>query len=354
MNDTEYLFNIINDFLKQDKPCVLALVVSHSGSTPRQDGSKMVVDAEGKIRGTIGGSLLEAAAIKQAAIAISNRKSVLMKFDLDNESVDSKGMICGGKTSVLLDYISPDRENREFFKKLNDTLQSGLGFFFLLSLQDIRGLFCKVSHGLLFRDGTLSGDPGFRQEDVDSLKGELHNIPGTFQTQLTDSILIVDPLKKSTKLYCLGAGHVARPTVQLATEVGFSVVVIDDRAEFANKERFPQASEVRVVEDYKLAYNPDEIDSETFVIIVTRGHLFDRIALVQALKTKARYIGLMASKKKRDSIYTALKQEGFGDADIVRVHSPIGLEIEAETPEELAVSIVGELIKERASKKTSK
>jgi xanthine dehydrogenase accessory factor len=351
MNNIEYLSSIINGFLKQDKPCVLASIVEHSGSTPRHDGSKMVVDAEGNIRGTIGGSLLEAAAIKTASKAILNRRSALMKFDLDNESVDSKGMICGGKALVLVDYISPSLENREFFQKWNDIIRSGVNFFFLLSVNDIREAFCDVSHGMLLRDGTYVGSSSLTQDEISNLRGELHNIPGPLKIQKKDSMVIVDPITRTKTLYCIGAGHVARPTAQLAAEVGFSVVVIDDRAEFANKDRFPQASEVRIVENYEQAYSPDEIDDDTFIIILTRGHLFDRESLVEALKTKACYIGMMASKKKRDSIYAALREQGFGDADIARVNSPIGLDIEAETPEELAVSIVGELIKERASKK---
>jgi xanthine dehydrogenase accessory factor len=348
MNNTEYLSSVISDILQQEKPCVLAFIVSHSGSTPRHNGSKMVVDSEGKIRGTIGGSLLEAAAIKQASSAISNCRSSLMKFDLDNESVDSKGMICGGKALILLDYIAPNRENREFFQKWSETIRINNNFFFLLSLKDIEGSSCNVTHGMLLRDGTIIGISSLQQDDINNLRGELHNIPATFQMQFKDSIVIVDPIKRTNKLYCIGAGHVALPTADLAASVGFDVIVIDDRAEFSNKERFPQALEVRVIKDYHEAYKTDEIDCDTFIVIVTRGHLFDRVALEQALTTKARYIGMMASKKKRDSIYTALKEQGFGDPDIARVHSPIGLEIQAETPEELAVSIVGELIKERA------
>jgi xanthine dehydrogenase accessory factor len=166
--------------------------------------------------------------------------------------------------------------------------------------------------------------------------------------QLKNINVIIDPFIRTKKLYCIGAGHVAKPTAHLAALVGFDVIVIDDRADFANKERFPEALETRVIEDYSMAYEPDEIDQDAFITILTRGHLFDRVALEQALRTKAGYIGMMASKNKRDSIFAILKEEGFKDEDLSRVHSPIGLAIDAETPEELAVSITSELIKKRA------
>jgi xanthine dehydrogenase accessory factor len=145
----------------------------------------------------------------------------------------------------------------------------------------------------------------------------------------------------------MGAGHVAKPTAHLACLVGFKVIVIDDRPEFANKVRFPEA-EVRVVKDFSQALDSASIDKDTFIAIFTRDHAYDRLVLEQALKTRAGYIGLMGSQKKRDAIYQSLLNQGFSSQDIARVHCPIGIPMEAETPEELAVSIVGELINERA------
>jgi xanthine dehydrogenase accessory factor len=349
MNDTEYLTKTICGLIDQGKPCVLALIVENYGSTPRHKGSKMLIDAENHIWGTIGGSLVEAAAIKQASSVIASARSTLMNFDLDNESVTSKGMICGGNALILLDYIAPVSENRDFFQKWNEIIRSSRDFFFIASLKDISGSACTVGHNILFRDGTVFGKSFLQPEDFTGiLKSELHNVSGTTRIELEKYSIILDPISRARKLFCLGAGHVSKPTVHLAALVGFDVIVIDDRSKFANKERFPEASEIRVVEDYRRSYDNSEIDSDTFIVILTRGHLFDRVSLEQALKTKAGYIGMMGSKKKRESIFATLKDIGFTDADIARVHSPIGLAIEAETPEELAVSITGELIKERA------
>jgi xanthine dehydrogenase accessory factor len=137
----------------------------------------------------------------------------------------------------------------------------------------------------------------------------------------------------------------------MAAMVGFRISVCDDRQEFANRERFPEAHQIRILENFAQAFAGLAIGREDFVIILTRGHLHDKTVLAQALRTEAGYIGMIGSRKKRDAIYAALLKEGFDPADIDRVHSPIGLAIGAETPEEIAVSILAELIFVRAGPK---
>jgi xanthine dehydrogenase accessory factor len=138
----------------------------------------------------------------------------------------------------------------------------------------------------------------------------------------------------------------------MAALAGFRVVVIDDRAEFANAERFPDADEVCIIADFSRALDGLAIDADSYIVIVTRGHAFDRVVLEAALKTDAGYIGMISSRRKRDAIYAALTAEGISIEALARIHSPIGLPIGGETPEEIAVSIVAELISERYKKKT--
>jgi xanthine dehydrogenase accessory factor len=130
--------------------------------------------------------------------------------------------------------------------------------------------------------------------------------------------------------------------------VGFRTVVVDDRPEFANPSRFETAGEIRVVEDFAHAFTGLNADVDAYVVILTRGHRHDKTVLAQALRTQAVYIGMIGSRRKRDDVYAALLQEGFSGEDLQRVHCPIGIAIHAETPEEIAVSIVGELIAVRA------
>ena len=130
--------------------------------------------------------------------------------------------------------------------------------------------------------------------------------------------------------------------------VDFRTVALDDRAEFANAERFAEAEEVIVLADFEKALDGLDIGPDSYVVILTRGHSHDQTVLEQALGTEAGYIGMIGSHKKRDTIYQSLLQKGFTQEDLKRVHSPIGLSIKAETPEEIAVSIIGEMVAHRA------
>ena len=158
---------------------------------------------------------------------------------------------------------------------------------------------------------------------------------------------LIEPLAVGEKLYVFGGGHVALPVVQIAAKVGFSVTVIDDRSEFAAAERFPEAS--RCVQAQPSRYAEElELSDKDYVVIVTPGHKNDYSVLLGVIKKPCRYLGLIGSKVKRKEIYEKLKsQDGVTDAELKKVHCPIGLEIGSETPEEIAVSIVAELIKTR-------
>ena len=137
------------------------------------------------------------------------------------------------------------------------------------------------------------------------------------------------------------------PTALMAAMVDFRVIVLDDRPDFANAERFPGV-ETRVLESFARCFAGIPSGPETFVVIVTRGHAHDADVLAQALRTQAGYIGMIGSRRKRDAVYERLRGQGFSETDLARVHCPIGLEIGAETPEEIAVSINAELVAHRA------
>jgi len=141
---------------------------------------------------------------------------------------------------------------------------------------------------------------------------------------------------------------VAQALAPITERTGFSSVVLDDRPEFASRERFPDASRVVVLSSFDDAFADIELDEHGYVVIVTRGHVHDFNVLVQALRTPVRYVGLMSSRAKWARVEAELRKLGFGDADIARIHSPVGQRIWAETPAELAVSIVAEMIQARA------
>ena len=162
--------------------------------------------------------------------------------------------------------------------------------------------------------------------------------PETFQDDFIDN----------TKAYIFGAGHVGLALEPVLRHVGFDTIVLDDRAEFANRERFPQATEIKVFSDFESAYEGLETDENSYIVIITRGHQGDYDVLKQALKNPAAYIGMMGSRAKVAGAMKMLEEEGFSPEERAGIYTPIGLSIGAETPEEIAVSIAAEMIEVRA------
>lgn len=348
MDENEYLFKIITSLLEKGSSLILASIVNQQGSAPRHNGTKMVIDVNGNIYGTIGGSLLEAITIKESRLAISGHYSRLMEFDLSGKDANAKGMICGGKAQILLAHIIATNENLFFFRLMRETIQKGQNFYFLTHFKETDESVDILGYTILYQDGRVAGGKSIEDNDAELLKMALHNLSSTAVIQLNDNSVVIDPIRKIKTLFCCGAGHVAEPTAHIAALVGFRVIVIDDRAEYATQERFPEAYRVCLVKEFNRALVGMDIDSDSFIVIVTRGHQFDREVLEQSLKTPASYIGMISSRRKKAAIYEALLAKGVARTELDRVHSPIGLDIGGETPEEIAVSIVAELIGVRA------
>ncbi|MFZ0634303.1 MAG: XdhC/CoxI family protein [Candidatus Acidiferrales bacterium] len=154
--------------------------------------------------------------------------------------------------------------------------------------------------------------------------------------------IFVEPILPQPRLYIFGGGHVSTAVARVASLAGFWIGVVDDRASFANTERFPMAGEIYT--SYEDAFEKIHPNLSTFLVIVTRGHKDDMRVLEWAVGTEARYIGMIGSKRKVISVYKALEKEGIAPEKFERVFAPVGLEIGALTPEEIAVSIVSELI----------
>jgi xanthine dehydrogenase accessory factor len=348
MYENEYLAKTAVEQLEDGSPLVLVSIMSLQGSTPRHGGTKMVVVADGKSYGTIGGSLIEAAAIQESQKVLFDAKSKVLSYELSGKDATASGMICGGKAEILLDYIAANRENREFSRSWHDTILRGKEFYVLTHLKGADSTFEVLGHAILYVGGNILNGTSLTMSDIEELKPELHNISTTAVLPIKDSRVMVDRVRRLKTLYCFGAGHVAVPTAQLAAMVGFRVIMVDDRSEFANAERFPEAYNILVIKDFNHAFDGLEIDTDSFIVIVTRGHQYDREVLEQSLKTPAGYIGMISSRRKREAIYVTLMEQGFTRERLEEVHSPIGIDIGGETPEEIAVSIVAELIKVRS------
>ena len=252
MNDE--VFRAVSRALDDGEPAALVTVVATGGSTPQRVGAKMLVFADGRIVGTIGGGCYENDAFWKARDAIASRKPLLLHYELSDDFAEESGLICGGQMDVY-----------------------------------------------------------------------------------------IEPIEPSPELYIVGAGHVGFHLARLAHEVGFRVHVVDDREKFANADRFPHAAEV-VADDIPAWLARTPLPPHAYAVIVTRGHVNDLEALRALVARELRYLGLIGSRAKVARVYDALVADGVAAERLASVHAPIGLDIGAVTPQEIAVSILAELI----------
>jgi len=339
---------IAGRLLDEHKGFVLATIVRCHGSTPRTVGTRMIVSEDGRTLGTIGGGRLEARVIQKAGDVLSSRSPVVVPFDMTHTEAAAMDMICGGRLEVLLEFVDRESPAANVFKTWRQIQGTPGSCLFLTVLRFANGNLEGIDHGLLKNRCVVCGDLPLTPATLERLDRDHSGATGLRTVYFGESLILIEPILPAETVFLFGAGHVAQATVQLAAFVGFCVRVVDDRAEFANAERFPEAEEIRVVTDFGSALEGVAIDRSSFIVIVTRGHLHDKTVLMWALRTEAAYVGMIGSRSKRDHIFSELLKQGFTEVDLKRVHSPIGLDIDAETPEEIAVSIVAELIQARA------
>ena len=351
---------------------VLATIVSRNGSAPRTAGAQMIISADGSISGTIGGGLLEAETMRIAGEVFTTRYAMVKEFLLTGKDAASTDMICGGRQEILVEYMdADDKDILAAFKaalQIEETRQHG---WWIAQLPNPGETIIHLPRWFISADGTVTARAGAsvminvslqtrpmgtkatdlaESEIVMEVEKAILNLGNPREPQVIsagDTRFSIDPLAIYGTVYIFGAGHVSQKLASLTGMVGFRTVVLDDRVEFANQTRFPGANEIIVLKDNQKAFEEIDLDPESYIVIVTRGHLHDQVILKQALKTNAVYIGMIGSKRKREEIYRSLEAEGISKASLAAVHSPIGLQIGAESPEEIAVSITAELIQAR-------
>jgi xanthine dehydrogenase accessory factor len=255
------VFAAIGEVLSRGEEAALVTIVSSNGSTPQRVGAKMLVYADGRIVGTVGGGCYEHDAIGKARQVLETRKPATVKYDLNDDFAEETGLVCGGQMEVF-----------------------------------------------------------------------------------------IEPIEASPAVYIFGAGHVGFYLARLAHDAGFGVHVVDDRAAFANAERFPFAASV-VVDDIPDWLAKTALPPTAYAVVVTRGHRNDLDALRALAPRELRYLGLIGSRAKVARLYEQLLGEGGVSPDrLARIHGPIGLDLGAVTPQEIAVSITAELIAVRRGK----
>ncbi len=342
------LYNAMLELLQQGESFAVATIFDKSGSAPRAEGAKMIVRADGSIIGSIGGGRLEAGAISLAREIIAARKTVVQSFDLTSTDAAASDMICGGSGEILVDFIdADDANNLKIYTEVAELASQGRkGWLITLLGKAIESNGIGRQQCLVKPDKTLIGNVTCNPYLLEKLIAGPAKI-SIHSEAFDEHRFLVEPLRRAGTVYIFGAGHVSQKIARLSETVGFRTTVMDDRADYANRERFPEPITIKVIDSFKKLPLLG-IDEDSYLVIVTRGHLFDKDVLGQVLRSGAAYIGMIGSRSKRELVYAELLQHGFTKEELESVYSPIGTNIGAETPEELAVSIVGELVKVRA------
>ena len=297
--------------------CYLVALIESEGSTPRSSGAYMLVNKEGWVAGTVGGGGMEYAAVCEAQkkLLADECKSFAKRFDLTTAA----GMACGGHCSLQYCYLPASKETEILAEYILYKLNGSYPWWLLI----------PMGEGMITVEDALplKKHQGYYELDGLEYYAEQYNYDG--------------------RVFVFGAGHVARELVPLLSHLGFTCVVIDDRAEFADPAVFPTAHRVQQADYTKL----EEVCSphcKDYAVVMTRGHIHDANCERFLLNTPVGYIGVMGSKNKAKLAREALLADGYSEAQLERITTPIGLNIGSETPAEIAVSIAAQLIQVRS------
>ncbi|QDV92077.1 putative xanthine dehydrogenase subunit A [Phycisphaerae bacterium RAS2] len=310
--------------LDAGRPVALCTVVCTRGSTPRAPGATMLVRADGKTLGTLGGGCVEAEVRKRAFEMLRANRSGLLDFTLDHDYGWDDGLICGGRMFIGVMPMSRETDAAPYRAALTATRARQPATF-----------------PIVISNAPPEGKTGGNGSAVTQ-----HSPAANVASVMPRRERYTVHLEVPPTLLIAGAGHVGQALAKLAVDLDFHVVVIDDRADYAACERFDSRVEL-VVGDIAAALRTRAIDSGCYVVIVTRGHQNDEKALDAVIRSTAGYIGLIGSRRKSRLILDDLRAAGVPDELLARVHTPIGLPINAVTVPEIAVSIAAELVQVR-------
>jgi xanthine dehydrogenase accessory factor len=296
----------LTEWTKAGEEIALATVVETWGSSPRPLGSKMVVTRSGKMAGSVSNGCIEGAVFEEAQKVLKNREPKVAAFGIADDVAFEVGLACGGHIEVFVEPLGPVHE--QLIAMLQRNEQATLRTNLVTGEADLVEGWTPPGSELAHRDGDL----------------------------------FVEPFRRPAHMIIVGAIHIAIPLHRLAKLMGYRVTVVDARAKFATKERFPQADELIVAW-------PDEaiaklvIDNSSYVVILTHDPKFDLPALRSVLTKDAGYVGAIGSRKTNQNRFDALRAEGFTEEQLARVHGPIGLDLGSRGAEETALGIMAEI-----------
>ncbi len=316
--------------LEKQNDTVLVTVIAEDGSAPRGTGSSMLVGSEGPIIGTIGGGAVEYNAVEVSKELIEKKSSLVKEYILRTNETEDIGMVCGGNITAYFQFISSKEKGWENIAgKIQQLYEQKTPAWLILHLDGSLASLADAEGNI------IAGNP---EVCTDGLLAE--------GCKTTDKYFSMS-LDMGERAIIFGGGHCAKALAPLLKTVGFRVTIMDNRPECVTQELHPTAERL-ICGDYTRLSDYIDFDSEDYLVVMTNGHSFDYQVEEQILRIPSAYVGVIGSAKKTASVNARLRADGVPEEAISSVHTPIGTKIKAVTPEEIAVSIAGEMIYERA------
>ena len=311
MNDVDDILTPTSFWLKEKRRIALATVISTWGSSPRPVGGQMAIDENGEIIGSVSGGCIEGAVISEGIDSIKDGKSRIKDYGISNDMAWEVGLACGGELKVLIQPLN---------------LEDEIVYSIVDSIKKRKTVKLKIdcSNGDRIIDNTINN----QISHFDKLNNEF--------------IHIIDP---KPRLFIIGAVHIAQALVSLANVADYEIVLIDPRDHFATKDRFPNCKIINGWPDEALS--KFHLDSSSHLVTLTHDPKIDDLALIFCMKKNFGYIGSLGSKKTHNKRCERLLEKGFDEIELSKIHAPIGLDIKAKTPAEIATSILAEIINYR-------
>jgi xanthine dehydrogenase accessory factor len=339
------------EMLERNEKAALASLVRIRGSSPRHSGSRMLIYPDGRFTGTIGGGTLEWRVIEHARQALAEGQPRLTNYVFDTHGGPDSVGLCGGSVDVHIDVRLDE------FAEVGRTALQALGRGETVALASVVGEGNAApqrenTYLLVWPDGATFGaldDGSLERRAIEEAQAALTERKPRFVKLDPEEIAIhIDILQPDPVLLIIGAGHIAQPLAAIGSIVGMRVYVVDDREEWANRGRFPTANEIAVI-GYEPVHEildpiPFPMTPATSMVITTWG--YDLPAMEQAIVQNPGYIGLVASPTKARELFKRMRAKGYPDDLIRKVKAPAGLDIGGETPAEIAVSILAEILSE--------
>ena len=344
--------------MEEGETLAIATIVSTMGSTPREVGAQMVITASGEILGTVGGGCGEAEVRREAVQVIRSRKPATVKVELMDDIESNSPAVCGGILNVFVDpwWNDPAAVALKLADALLQVQKDGAAAIVATVvdagncpdaaagdkcfIRDGEVKICNIRNKELLQAILREAETRLRREECRQVTLTL---PGTD----CKAEVFFEVITAMRKVIIVGAGHLAIPLVKFAKILGFHITVLDDRVMYANRERFPDVDEV-LVGDMAETLRGIEITQQTYIVLITRGHQFDEPCLREIIHSPAKYIGMIGSKRRIKACFIRFRDEdGIPEELLKRVYAPIGLDIKAESPEEIALSIISEMVKVR-------